>query len=655
MARVGRQPHWRRALHGLARARFDSHEQERGAPFWQTCTLRSVGLAATVLVALFAHWFAVAGALSSSRGFEFTDEALYLLAAREIGGTSHWGFPWGWHTAPFFALVGWDIADFRTIGAYILSLVGGVLGVTVYRSLFSESGLMAVSRRHYGLYSSVFGFAGVISTLFYYAAFVRTPSYNWVNLLGLLIALIGGIGLIRTQTARSALMDAWLLFVVSFGIIFAAPGKPSSSVFLLITLLVLWTFTKGIKQALLWGISAVALSAANIAALIVSGLWPANFLIHYWNPIGAPGLTESSNLPGALIELVRLPARIVSAMGGQGTIPVGLLFAALLAWSISFFAIRFREVWRFVSMLLMLCSSFWVFVGEEWFVYKNFSPDRWVSADITITWLILLAGAVISFFTTIAQSPPRGGLLYSPKQSALIATALTFMPFIFGFGSGHGLLRQASLAAIGFVIAVLVLLVAGTTGIVTRWAIASVGAFALFVVSVLWLDSLKAPYRMLPISAQTTAVEIGVDRVSSLFVDEGTKKRVEDFRKIAASGKLAAGDPIISLVDGWNADLAVILEAEAPPGLMVTLFGYEGSVALGKWKLREVDSEFDWSASWVVTSDPTTIAPARFAEIRTLLDVVERKSGHVFPDGYRLEGSVGAIQFYSPVSPRPEK
>ena len=80
------------------------------------------------LLALAVMWVVLGRVIASDRGLDLGDESLYLVAADPPNLQAAWAYPFGWSTRPFFWIVGYDIAAFRTLGAVLLFVVSGVLG-----------------------------------------------------------------------------------------------------------------------------------------------------------------------------------------------------------------------------------------------------------------------------------------------------------------------------------------------------------------------------------------------------------------------------------------------------------------------------------------------------------------------------------------------
>jgi hypothetical protein len=609
---------------------------------------RKVFMILAVFLALVFYWFFVDWTLASKRGFEFTDEALYLLAAKDIGGSSSWGFPWGWHTAPFYALTGGDIAAFRTIGGYLLTITGGVLGTSAYISVISHRALSKISRTQHTLNLVVFALIGVASTFFYYAGLLRAPSYNWVNLMGLMLAMTGGLLLIRGDNENSFHKRILFVGLASWGMVFAAVGKPSSPIFILIVLIAVWVILVGAKRAVVYVFGVAVFGVVYITLLVLLRLWPSDFFWIFLGATQAPSLVAGQGIGGALTRLMNLPTDFLTALLDTGSVPLGLLLAALSLWSISLFRINRKRVIRFMAVCLTITSATWVFVLDRWSVNDLSAQDWFVSIDTTMTWFIIMFIALISFFTSGAEMRQVRNSFSDRRKIIVVALALVSMPFIFGFGSGHELLGQASLASVGFAVAIMVLFVSDENARSRAWLMSSFAALVMFMTLVMLVDSYRNPYRMAPISTQVHEVELSDKGRSTLLVDDQSRNRIEDYLRFADEGGIVPGDPLLGLVWRWNADVSYILDSTAPPGLMVTLFGYEGSTNLGKWKLGQKNSSFDWSRAWIVVTETEQLQPEQFDQVRALLDIVGEKSGLTFPKDYRLVGSSGGVEFYSP-------
>ncbi len=134
-------------------------------------------------------WQVLFFVLAGDRGLDLTDEGLYLLAARPPSLSAAWGTPAGWHTAPLFRAVAYDVAPFRTLGAVLLVVSAGALGYLAVavgqRIRETEPDRRNRSERAFG------ALLGGLSGFLHYGGLVRTPSYNWLTVLGSTLAVLG--------------------------------------------------------------------------------------------------------------------------------------------------------------------------------------------------------------------------------------------------------------------------------------------------------------------------------------------------------------------------------------------------------------------------------------------------------------------------------
>ncbi|MEY4338469.1 MAG: hypothetical protein RLZ14_319, partial [Actinomycetota bacterium] len=240
-------------------------------------------------------WPAIATVFSSDRAIGFRDEGLYLLAADPPSPTARWVTPFGWHTAPFFDLVGHDIAHFRTLAVWMLVMVGALFGWSIARAVTPEG---SDDDRHAGLVRAAFSVIGAAGAPLLTSGLLRTPGYNWVNLIGLMLAVSGTMlattvhdGWWRSARAHAAAAT------LSLGVVFTVPAKPSSApLYLVAASLFLWV---RLRRGLLpfvaltaaWGIAWTGLAVAT-------RLWPTSFLRVLAQSATFPPLDRNQTIPG---------------------------------------------------------------------------------------------------------------------------------------------------------------------------------------------------------------------------------------------------------------------------------------------------------------------------------------------------------------------
>jgi hypothetical protein len=104
------------------------------------------------------------------RGFDFTDEAFYLMVAAQPSAYDLAYGLWGYGLHPLYELAGGSIAQLRRAGALILILLGGLTGICVLR----------LARLDWRSAAAVEVVAvSMCLPLTYYSLWIPTPSYNW--------------------------------------------------------------------------------------------------------------------------------------------------------------------------------------------------------------------------------------------------------------------------------------------------------------------------------------------------------------------------------------------------------------------------------------------------------------------------------------------
>jgi len=618
---------------------------------------RLTSIVVLVGLALITNWFIVDFALASNRGFELTDEALYLLAARDVGSTAQWGFPWGWHTAPLYALVGGDVSSFRTIGGVILTLSGGALGAAAFLVLNRDLPLQTFFyQKQWATGLAVFTLTGWATSFLYYSGLLRAPSYNWVVLEGLLLAGIGGLLLIRKSSVgrRSALGLYRLanIALVAFGLIYSSPGKPTTPVFFLIILFLSWWASSGVRTATALVLQVVLGAIGVVAVFVGLGVWPRNFLQNFLSPIQGPSLT-GAGLSEAFKDLVSFPVPLLRALIDLGPSIFGPLALALLAWLLSFARARWKLELRISATGVALIIPLWLFVLQP-----LFDPDLevggWIAPRMAVTLVIIMMVGVFYSLTLFLENNQKE-LVRPQRLSLAIALLLVSMPLIFGFGSGNGVLQMSALAGIGFILASLVLLhSADRSG---KWLTTmklSVAALALLVSVVTLFDGHQAPYRLQPMNMQTQSVELNDSAGSRLMVDPATKERIVNLLSVTEEAGFTPGTPVIGLrlTTSWFAAESYALGADVPQSLMPSLWGYPGSLDLAIYNMQNDSSAFQWNRAWILIEDETRLDEAGIKNLSSYLEHLERKSGLAFPGDYALIGQADGLDIYRP-SPTP--
>jgi hypothetical protein len=292
-------------------------------------------LGASVL-SLMLLWALVARVLAADRGIDLTDESLYLLDADPPRQYDAFAFPYGWITGPLFRSVGHDIARFRTVGGVILVLATGLLAHQVLRSVEALSGrpsaLGAPASRHALLVGLLSG-----SGLLYYVGLplLRTPSYNWLNLIGILVALAGAFRLLHSTSPVPA------AGLVAAGAFLSVHAKPTTPFLLAVAAALLLIRTKGTRTTLVFFGWAAGFSGALLALAWLSPLWPAEPITAFLRAVRIPSASTGHDPLNAVRLIVLSPLELARrALLGQPHWLVGPTLVILLAPTLANLAAR---------------------------------------------------------------------------------------------------------------------------------------------------------------------------------------------------------------------------------------------------------------------------------------------------------------------------
>jgi hypothetical protein len=263
-------------------------------------------------------WVMLAAALATDRGLDLTDEGLYLLESDPPSPTSVWGTPYGWVTAPLFRAVEQSIAGARTAAAVLLVLASLLLAhqtLTLAASLAPRAAPSTGADRATTL---LLTFAlGTSGLLFYtYVGLLRTPSYNWVNLLGILVTTSGVVMACRPSerahgprsSRHGLLLSAVLIATGSFLAIHAKPTTPLILAAASLPILGRRLGSDGRRRLIV--LSAVVGSGLVVAAALTS-FWPDQFWDVFIRIVRAPPISEGHGLGRAVVLLATAPLELM--------------------------------------------------------------------------------------------------------------------------------------------------------------------------------------------------------------------------------------------------------------------------------------------------------------------------------------------------------
>jgi hypothetical protein len=547
----------------------------RGAGWWQAPAWALLAAQAVLFL-----WMA-------PRGFEFTDEAYYLLNYlhwRELSATVTY---FGFYFEGLFRLLGQSIVGMRVAGLVML-LASSAWFACALDAWLAKRGVPqagAAARPSRAFIAAAGAAAGM--SFFSHLSTLRAPAYNMLALCaalvstGCLLRLMGGP--VRWR-AQAGLLAAYGLAVFACGL-----AKPTSGALLMAVHVALGVLAGGawLRQAVV-PLTIAAIAAATLTLVALSLLHPS------W--LGA--------VSAALVLMADLESRSVLLLARQASWELQRAAGSHGAWALAGLLLAgaaVRPAWRPrtvpVLVPLLLGSVCWLIVDEPR------AELWWPAAAVVLGVLLVLA---------------RWGLAPAvrPAGDARLAAALMLLctlPPALSFGTNMPVLlhsrQNAVFALLVLVAAVLLLQRRGLLGPrVAGLAIAltAVPGLAFQLLAATRADSAYRQFAAL--GAQQVPVRIG-PAGAALRVDEATAETLDRVTSMARDAGFVPGQPVLDLTgDGPGLVYAV---GGRPLGVAWLPGGYPGSDRAAVRLLGSLP-EARLRASWLLTSDTNPRAIPRW-------------------------------------------
>ena len=589
--------------------------------------------------------------LSPNRGLDITDESLYLL------GTSpevNWLYPFGWSTSWLFELTGNDLAAFRLSGFVVLELSSLLLA----HSIFTFSAKMLVKTRSpRSLEYFSFMLVGFFAPMFYYGGYLRTPSYNWANLvlINLSISLLLLLFIeMRESEAPVGLNPKILIFgtLFSFFSLFFGVSKPSTPVFFFSAALVivLCLYRPYFKQILiLFFLSGLF----SLALLFLFGPWPIDFYKTFKYAVQSPTPLQTHTLRGALSDAFGsigdfyfLGLRALEAAVGGATSLVALVLALGLGIHIlrtgtsSKISKVIFWLYTFAVGALMMRQFGWSRL------FNRLSPEsRWINPDPVQVGLIALL--LLPITTPIrrlcfrSSDEPR-----NEKSEWFLVPNLLFIGVIaFGFGSGHTISRQASLA-VGIIFFISHREFVFRARYTPRLHCLLIPLICLAGALITIRESYARPYRTASTNAAVVETDFG-KYGGTVFIEASLSDFVKDFREAAYANGFKIGDSAAALTWRWKTFPVLMLEGTPPPTIMLT---HDAHLDLLEYNLDRQDTADFLSDAWILISPDDIIPEKQRRGVHLLYDAVSKTSGVHFPSGYQCVVESPILELWAPLN-----
>lgn len=502
------------------------------------------------------------------RGFDFTDESLYLIWLHNPRAYAASVTQFGFVYRPLDWLLGGDIALLRR--ANVL-LTFGLAWATAYQFL-SQMVFEPAAKSTRLVISAVFaGFS-----LAFFQLWIPAPSYNSLAFQALLVTLIG---LLMADGERTRASDVgWLLIAMGGWLTFMA--KPTTALALAALSAIYLVCARKLS------VRGVAISLAGVVALLLMSAWLIDGSIQSFVQRIRSGLALAQALGAGheVDEMLRIDPILLPELLTDAILMVGVAaaIAALLVGSGGWLA----QTAGALAVLAALAYALALAMG-------------WVSAQDfgTFQGLLVLVAPVSGLGVFVALGLMGKWRIFQLKKWAIIAICV-MLPFAYAFGSNNNYWIVGAVAGYFWLLAG-----AGLWGLTkskaASWAsLLPMAAIALVGTALLLQLAMNNPYRQLgALRTYAHPTVLGPGEGHSLLLSEADSQYIEQFKQMAARAGFAAGTPMIDLT-GRTPGL-LYAGGAFNVGQPWLIGGYPGSLGFVSLALNSVDCEV-LASSWLL-------------------------------------------------------
>lgn len=507
----------------------------------------------------------------SHYGLDFTDESYYLswAAAPERFSISLSQFGFVYH--PLYKLVDGHVAHFRQAN---LLLTLGLAWLLAYQTMEpqDEEGLYA------RIGSAVTALGLACASILFIGEWQPTPSYNSLNLQGLIIVGLGAL-----LSTKSEIRSHWLgLVCVGVGGWLVFMAKPSSAAAIAVALAIYWLMCGRLTLRTTTVPAIIACALLTLSALLIDGSIGA-FIARHTVALESAKLLSSGHSAESIFRLDHPTTQPIE----KAAFALSVLISYAGIWCIH----AVSPVWRLLPMMLTLLGL----VAIALMTVGVFVPPLTLGLSRGMV-LLAIPSAVGLFLLSKALSQPAAVVL--PRSRFFVALFFLAVPYGFAFGTNGNYWWIGTFAAFFWVCSA-VALSSAIADARRRRTSQVVLALVVQVLSVLVvLSGMEKPYRQAqPIRLNTSLIDVGAAG-SALKLSVSYADYLASVGHVARAAGFQPGLPVIDLT-GQSPGVLYAMQARAV-GLPWIIGGYPGSASFTELILRRVPCE-ELAAAWLLS------------------------------------------------------
>lgn len=561
----------------------------------------SLGLFVTQLVAL------LRGANS---GLDISDEGFYLVSAATRGVNLPLEGFWGALLHYLYLACGGNLETYRFVATLLLVSAAMLLGVSAGQFLFAprEKRVLNLSDRFLVAASALLA---ADSVLLFFLWRLLTPSYNWLNLVGICLLLSAALRSARTHlsSTRSAIFTTGLFAIGGLFVFSARVGTFLIAALCGVAFVVLRLVRRrrdGPSMArrtviehgvvLVGAIGAYLVLVANPAA-IYSGLFRESAYT-----------SSEGTYVGFLTQQAFSQVWHTIAVSTQFAAPVLITVLAVLCggWLLNRFVPSARG-----NRLMPVVLDLLILVAFGWLVLKLHRAS-WIVGGAAGLLVIPAASLAMLLFSAMVVllrplvAPGRmaagahGFSLLGPLLRNLgLGALLLLSAYSYGYTSNNGLVPASALSSGLIWLAAGLLLVASVSSTTMRMvAMAGMLLVCTLVMRPVIAESIAQPYRITPFSTDFVSVAMPGPDGGEIRLSSADANFLLGLRAAAERAGFSTSTPIEDFTP-FNGGVGWFLGATEPPTAMLGIHPYPTILA---WTVDQQSSQFRRRA-WILTSD----------------------------------------------------
>ncbi len=593
-----------------------------------------------ILITATVLWWLTLGIFT---GLDLTDEGLYLLSLDKSASVS-FHTPFGTPLRILFGLAFEQLWFYRLVGVVLLL-------TTSYLLCKAAVGHFKVGETNQEIRTATRLISLAIVVL-YYGWGLFTPSYNWLNLLGL---MLGGLGFLQFVALRGQNEQdrkrkfsrlALSICLIGIGFVVSTFGKLSSGPILLIFGFCFISCVLGFRIALkaftaILGVTAFLYLSIHILVEPLPSLVEKYARGYRTLTVMDPHYSLQEALQSLTSFFVQLPLALL----GQFRLELACILGATFA-TFALRSIRKKKNRRGsgivgfgILMEVVVVASFLFSVAQTIVGY----PGKFQIQTVLVAASIFAVLAVVA----IDNLTVSGRLLKPTGTQLLVMSGLLLLVTAYGFGSNNGFIVSSGGASGLVLLATLVLL--SSTDTLQRRNVTLLLSFVVGIILVsVSVNGVNFPYRKPSLLSQTQPLELPKGQ-GLVLVDSLTARKVTSLKADLHRADWKPGTPMLDY-SNFSATLVYLFEGQPPTTVLPSVGGYSGSQALAELSLKEDFNKADgakWSDAWLITN----VNPALTSTAPTFLvsPATVRLVNRVFPDDYIRVGAFADIEIWKPV------